>query len=72
MTNYERISNMLTTSEVARLLKVHPNTVRRWSNQRILKAYCISPRGERRFHRNDIAGLLMERAFRRYSLSKDI
>ncbi|MCL0039074.1 helix-turn-helix domain-containing protein, partial [Dehalococcoidia bacterium] len=40
---------MLTTSDVARLLNVHINTVRRWSNQGILKAYRIGSRGDRRF-----------------------
>jgi excisionase family DNA binding protein len=45
---------MLTTSEVARLLSVHINTVRRWSNQGILKAYRIGSRGDRRFRKEDI------------------
>jgi len=46
---------MLTTSEVARILNVHINTIRRWSNQGILKAYRIGSRGDRRFKREDIA-----------------
>jgi len=70
MTHYERINTMLTTSEAARLLKVHPNTVRRWSNQGILKAYRIGPRGERRFRRDDIAAFIGERAFRRHPLTR--
>jgi excisionase family DNA binding protein len=45
---------MLTTSDVARLLSVHINTVRRWSNQRILKSYRIGSRGDRRFKKEDI------------------
>ena len=45
---------MLTTSEVARILNVHINTVRRWSNQSILKAYRIGSRGDRRFNPEDI------------------
>jgi excisionase family DNA binding protein len=48
------IDPMLTTSEVARILSVHINTVRRWSNQGILKAYRIGSRGDRRFRREDI------------------
>lgn len=72
MTRYDRISTMLTTGEVARLLNVYPNTVRRWSTQGILKAYRIGPRGERRFRRDDVASFFAERAFRRYLLSKDI
>ena len=49
------IDPMLTTSEVAHILSVHINTVRRWSNQGILKAYRIGSRGDRRFRREDIA-----------------
>jgi excisionase family DNA binding protein len=45
---------MLTTSEVARILNVHINTVRRWSNQGVLESYRIGTRGDRRFKREDI------------------
>ncbi len=54
MVDYNHIDPMLTTSEVARLLSVHINTVRRWSNQGILKAYRIGSRGDRRFRKEDI------------------
>ncbi len=53
-------SAMLTTSDAAYLLCAHVNTVRRWSNKRILKAYHIGPRGDRRFRRDDIAQFLIE------------
>jgi len=66
MTHYEQISNMLTTGEVARLLNVHPSTVRQWSNRRIIKAYRIGPRAERRFRRDDVAIFLLERAVKKY------
>lgn len=52
--NHNDIEPMLTTSEVARILSVHINTVRRWSNQGILKSYRIGSRGDRRFKREDI------------------
>jgi len=55
MVNYNNdISPMLTTSDVARILSVHINTVRRWSNQGILKSYRIGSRGDRRFRKEDI------------------
>ncbi len=55
MVHYKNnIDPMLTTSEVARILSIHINTVRRWSNQGILKAYRIGSRGDRRFRREDI------------------
>ena len=58
MANPRRIEPMLTTSDVARLLNVHINTVRRWSNQGALKTYRIGARGDRRFRREDIASFL--------------
>jgi len=49
-----QIEPMLTTSEVARILNVHINTVRRWSNQGALKSYRLGSRGDRRFRKDDI------------------
>jgi excisionase family DNA binding protein len=49
---------MMTTSDVAHLLNVHINTVRRWGDRGVLRAYRIGPRGDRRFHRDDIAMFL--------------
>jgi len=51
---------MLTASELARLLNVHINTVRRWSNRGILKVYRVGPRGDRRFSREDVDNFLAE------------
>lgn len=62
MPNHEAIDPMLTTSEVARLLNVHINTVRRWSNQGVLKTYRIGTRGDRRFHREDITAFLSQKS----------
>jgi excisionase family DNA binding protein len=45
---------MLSLREVATLLHVHVNTVRRWSEQGILKSYQINRRGDRRFRQEDI------------------
>ena len=55
-----RMDTMLTTREVARLLNVHINTVRRWSNQGVLKSYRINSRGDRRFKREDVDALIRE------------
>ena len=51
---YSTDSEMLTTAEVARLLHVHPNTVRQWSNKGMIRAYRLGTRGDRRFDRKDI------------------
>lgn len=60
MVNNE-LSPMMTTSDVARLLSVHINTVRRWSNQGILKTYRIGSRGDRRFDQKDVEQFLYEK-----------
>ena len=62
MLDEKEINPMLTTNEVARLLNVHINTVRRWSNSGILRAYRISARGDRRFERIDVLNLLLEQS----------
>jgi len=62
MASHDDINPMLTTNDVARMLNVHINTVRRWSNQGILKTYRIGSRGDRRFHRNDITSFLLKRS----------
>jgi excisionase family DNA binding protein len=55
---YDEIKPMLTVKDVARFLNIHTNTVRRWSDNNVLKAYRITPRGDRRFRREDIERLL--------------
>lgn len=67
MANGEHISDMLPVREVARLLHVHPNTLRRWSRNGRIKAYRITPRGDRRFKREEVARLLTEFSSRRDS-----
>ncbi len=62
MTNHGDIASLLTTSDVARLLNIHINTVRRWSNEGKLRAYRIGSRGDRRFQRADIASFLARKA----------
>ena len=57
-----RNGSMLTPGDVARLLHVHINTVRRWSNREMLKAYRVGPRGDRRFREEDIATFLIEQS----------
>ncbi|MBA7647509.1 hypothetical protein ES703_55281 [subsurface metagenome] len=57
---------MLTTGEIARLLSVHPSTVRRWSDRGKIKAYRIGARGERRFRKDDVAVFFLERTVQKY------
>jgi len=57
--NYNQMGGMLTVREVSQLLHVHCNTLRRWTDQGIVKACRIGPRGDRRFRAEDIAVLLL-------------
>jgi len=56
----KQIDNMLTVREASRLLHVHTNTLKRWSNKGIIKAYRITPRGDRRFKQQDVTRFLAE------------
>jgi len=51
---------MLKVKEVAEILHVHPNTIRRWSEKGRIRAYRIGIRGDRRFWQSDIAGFITE------------
>ena len=58
MVNDNEIGPMLTVREVAKLLHVHSNTLRRWADQGIIRAYRITSRGDRRFKQEDVARFL--------------
>ncbi len=61
MTSVNQANGMLTVRQVARILNVHINTVRRWDGKGVLKAYRLGPRGDRRFSREDVALFLAEK-----------
>ena len=58
-----RDSELLTTSEVAQLLRVHPNTVRQWANKGLLHAYRLGPRRDRRFRREDVDAFIQDNGY---------
>ena len=49
---------LLTVKEVAAMLNCHPNTVRRWAQQGLLKTWRVGPRQDRRFPRSDVMEFL--------------
>ncbi len=55
-----RLKLMLTVGDVAQLLGLHANTVRRWSDTGIIKACRYGPRRDRRFRRENIDDFLKE------------
>ncbi|UCG54554.1 MAG: MEDS domain-containing protein, partial [Dehalococcoidia bacterium] len=58
---YRSIFNdMLTSTEAATRLRVHVNTLRRWSNEDLLPVYRIGSRGDRRFKTEDIEKFVLK------------
>ena len=53
-------ARMLTVTEVAYMLHVHPNTIRLWSKIGVLKAYRIGKRRDYRFNIDDIETFLYD------------
>ena len=51
-------SRLLTTTEVSEYLNVHPNTVRIWSSNGLLRSYRFGPRGNRKFKIEDVEDFL--------------
>ena len=49
---------LLTTSQAAKILNVHTNTIRRWSDSKILTTFRIGARGDRRYRLRDVRQLL--------------
>ena len=60
MVTSNEVGNLLTIREVARLLHVHPNTLRHWSDTGRIKALRITPRGDRRFRPQDVDRFLAD------------
>lgn len=50
---------LYTLKEACELLKVHPNTLRKWDKKGILKAVRFGQRGDRRYRRMDLDSLIL-------------
>ena len=56
-----RLPELLTIAQVAKILNVHPTTLRRWDKKGKLKAIRVGTRrgvGERRYYQEDIIKLI--------------
>lgn len=53
-----QVTELVTLSEVSAILKVHPNTLRKWDRKGILKAVRFGERGDRRYKKQDVLKLM--------------
>jgi transcriptional repressor of dcmA and dcmR len=51
-------SRIVPVGQASEILNVHPNTLRKWSDQGMIPCYRIGHRRDRRFALDDLAGFL--------------
>ncbi len=56
---------LVTTSEAARLLNIHENTLRRWCDSGVIPAFRLAARGDRRLLQSDVVALRLRMASNR-------
>jgi len=61
MDKKNKIPELLTLSEACQILKVHPNTLRKWDKKGILVAVRFGERRDRRYRKEDILKLLAQK-----------
>lgn len=58
MVTTNKIDKLLTVREVADILHVHPNTLRRWSDTGRIKFLRITERGDRRYRFSEVESFI--------------
>lgn len=56
--NINELPDMLIISEVSKILRVAPLTLKRWEKAGRLKPVRINSRGDRRYHKEEILAIL--------------
>lgn len=54
----ENLPDILTLQQASDILNVHPNTLRNWDNEGVLKAVRYGKRRDRRYRKADVLKLL--------------
>ena len=57
----DKLPDILTLKQACEVLNCHPNTLRNWDNQGILKAIRFGKRGDRRYKKEDILKILSKK-----------
>ena len=55
-----RVNGLLTSADVAKILNIHINTVRTWSDSGVIRSFRIGPRRDRRFTKEEVYKFLAE------------
>jgi excisionase family DNA binding protein len=55
------VPELLTLKQACELLQCHPNTLRQWDKNGILKAVRIGKRGDRRYKKEDLVKFLEQK-----------
>ena len=50
----KKLPELLSLAEASEILKAHPNSLRKWDREGILKAVRFGKRGDRRYRREDL------------------
>ncbi len=61
MNKEAKLPELLTLTEACQILKVHPNTLRKWDRKGILIAVRFGERKDRRYRKEDIMKLVNSR-----------
>jgi len=57
---FHEIAPLMSVKEVASIFHIHPNTLRRWSNQGLIRSFRLNSRGDRRYRRFDVYHFLIK------------
>jgi excisionase family DNA binding protein len=57
----KKLPELLSLAEASEILKAHPNSLRKWDREGILKAVRFGKRGDRRYRREDIEKFINKR-----------
>lgn len=61
MKKVKKLSELITLAETAKILSVHPNTLRKWDKKGILVAVRFGERRDRRYKKEDVLKLTESR-----------